>query len=235
MKKILIILITVLLYISTYAQNPQLFENDWYLQKVIIDDIEYFPPINPEVDNVLLYFSTDYNFLTQVCESIGSEFITAITNDFFIVDSLVWLPDGTCDLEETIFFQGLYLVNFFNWQGTNINFSYNIETGAGGFKTLTLTNSNEDIAIYGNALLSNQDFDVSEFTLFPNPATNKIIIENSNQYSIIKINIYDTLGRLILVQSNPSNQIDISSLPTGLLFVQIETDKGSFVKKVVKE
>lgn len=76
---------------------------------------------------------------------------------------------------------------------------------------------------------------VKEFSVFPNPVRNILIIDSSSQYTINKIKVFDVLGRLVLQESNPINQIDISNLSTGLLFVKIETDKGSFVKKVIKE
>ena len=71
------------------------------------------------------------------------------------------------------------------------------------------------------------------FSITPNPA--KGIIKIESEYSINELKIYNILGELILKDSNPTNQLDISNLSTGLLFVQIETDKGSFVKKVIKE
>ena len=71
------------------------------------------------------------------------------------------------------------------------------------------------------------------FSITPNPA--KGIIKIESEYSINELKIYNTLGELILKDSNPTNQIDISKLSTGLLFIHIETDKGSFVKKVIKE
>jgi len=73
----------------------------------------------------------------------------------------------------------------------------------------------------------------TQFVLFPNPANNLIRIETD--YSINSIKIFNTLGRLVLEQINPSNQIDVSNLSTGLLFVKLETDKGFITKKIVKE
>ena len=47
--------------------------------------------------------------------------------------------------------------------------------------------------------------------------------------------MFDVLGALLLEQENSLIQIDISTLSSGLLFIHIETDEGSFVKKVIKE
>ena len=73
----------------------------------------------------------------------------------------------------------------------------------------------------------------SQFVIFPNPANGVIRIETD--YSINSIKVINTSGKLVLEQNNSSNQIDVSHLSRGLLFVKIETDYGSLVKKVIKE
>ena len=58
---------------------------------------------------------------------------------------------------------------------------------------------------------------------------------NESIFEVSSIKVYDSLGKLVLELSNPSNQIDIASLSGGLFFVLIETDNGSLVKKIIKE
>ena len=74
-----------------------------------------------------------------------------------------------------------------------------------------------------------------KIALYPNPARTILNIDNITNTSIQNIKVLDVLGRLVLQENDPTNQIDISNLSAGLLFVQIETDEGSFVKKVIKE
>ncbi|MCP4485693.1 MAG: T9SS type A sorting domain-containing protein [Flavobacteriaceae bacterium] len=47
--------------------------------------------------------------------------------------------------------------------------------------------------------------------------------------------MFNSLGQQILEQNNPSKQIDISNLSSGLLFVHIQTQDDSIIKKVLKE
>ncbi len=61
------------------------------------------------------------------------------------------------------------------------------------------------------------------------------MLYNESESIIESLKVYDTLGRLVIEHSNLTNQIDISSLSSGLLFVQIETDNGVVTKKVIKE
>jgi len=73
----------------------------------------------------------------------------------------------------------------------------------------------------------------SQVVISPNPTNESIYIETN--YLINSIKVFDVFGRLVLAQNNPSSQIEVSSLSAGLLFVQIETDKGIVTKKIVKE
>jgi len=71
--------------------------------------------------------------------------------------------------------------------------------------------------------------------VFPNPATDKIsVIFSENQLSTIKIlNIQGQLIKTIKASGNTT--IDISSLAKGIYFLEIMTDNGVEVKKVIKE
>ena len=71
--------------------------------------------------------------------------------------------------------------------------------------------------------------------VYPNPIKEKLNFNTQNNIIIHKIAIYNTLGSLVVQINNPTNSIDISKLATGLLFVQLETDQGIVIKKVIKE
>jgi len=77
--------------------------------------------------------------------------------------------------------------------------------------------------------------------LYPNPVKNTLQISTQSQgfgsVIINKVTVYDVLGKLVLVEENPTStmQLDVSNLASGLLLVKIETNKGFVVKKIVKE
>ncbi|HKC69269.1 MAG TPA: T9SS type A sorting domain-containing protein [Bacteroidia bacterium] len=66
-------------------------------------------------------------------------------------------------------------------------------------------------------------------SVYPNPATNKINIACSLQ--IIAFNLYDVLGNKIL--STKQNELDVSNLPNGVYFVQVQTITNSFTQKII--
>ena len=75
----------------------------------------------------------------------------------------------------------------------------------------------------------------TQISFYPNPVKDVLMLYNESMSEVTSIKVYDTLGSIVLVQSISSNQLDISSLSSGLLFIKIETNEGSFVKKVIKE
>lgn len=75
----------------------------------------------------------------------------------------------------------------------------------------------------------------SQLTLYPNPATDIIRIDAGN-LSIRKYSVYDVYGKL-LYEEQPTDaaaQYDMSSLPSGVYLIEVRTESGKEVRKVVK-
>jgi Leucine-rich repeat (LRR) protein len=86
------------------------------------------------------------------------------------------------------------------------------------------------------ATLGNQDFDFgSVFTLSPVPAKDTLTITTKQTVVVSSVNIYNTLGQLVQVHTNPNETIDVSGLQSGSYFVRVTSDKGSATGKFLKE
>lgn len=84
--------------------------------------------------------------------------------------------------------------------------------------------------------LATVDFDFNDYiTLAPNPAKDILNIERKNDIEISSINIYNTLGQLVLVQTQPDATINITDLKTGNYFIKVITNLGTTVSKFIKE
>ena len=86
--------------------------------------------------------------------------------------------------------------------------------------------------------LANQDFEfASYFTIYPNPVKDVLKIDFKNSIEVQSINIYNTLGQLVLVIPNAqnTNNVDVSSLKSGNYFVKINSDKGTSSSKFIKQ
>lgn len=93
-------------------------------------------------------------------------------------------------------------------------------------------------AVTSIALLNNQDFDFSSyFTLYPNPAKEVVNLDEKNEIGVKSIEIYNTLGQMILVITNAetTRNIDVSSLKKGTYFIKVVTDRGSSNSKFIKQ
>ncbi len=73
----------------------------------------------------------------------------------------------------------------------------------------------------------------SEFSISPNPATNKISIKNKNGLIVEKLNIYNQHGQNILIENKVTNPIDISNLQAGLYIIEIVTTDLSLRTRVI--
>ena len=86
------------------------------------------------------------------------------------------------------------------------------------------------------AALETQDFEFgSVFILSPVPAKNSLTITTKQEVTISSASIFNTLGQLIQVSTNPNQMIDVSGLKTGNYFIKIVSDKGTASSKFIKE
>jgi len=78
----------------------------------------------------------------------------------------------------------------------------------------------------------------NEFSLYPNPVFNQLIIDNA-QLKINSIEIYDVVGKKCLTLNPPDEsgglRVDISSLAPGIYFVKVKSGNEERTLKFVKD
>ncbi len=72
-------------------------------------------------------------------------------------------------------------------------------------------------------------------SLYPNPATNHINIQNNSDAIVEKVSFFDMLGKLVFEEDNPLLAINLKPLSFGIHLVKIETDQGTLHKTILKE
>lgn len=88
------------------------------------------------------------------------------------------------------------------------------------------------------ASLSVDAFAEKSFSVFPNPVNDKITISNTSNSTINTVKITDLNGRIIMnINSNSiaDVEINVSDLSAGIYLMNIDSDKGVFTKKIIKE
>lgn len=105
--------------------------------------------------------------------------------------------------------------------------------------TLTGGTQNFSIIISGfdQMILSNDDFLKKNIFLYPNPVNDLLNID-SNIHHFLKYEIYDVQGRIIkseLISNQNNFSINTSSLTKGLYVLNLISENGNFVEKIIKK
>ncbi len=231
--KILLYLLLFNLSAISYAQDPQLFENEWYLYEVLTNDLGTLyevsliePPIIPS-----LSISEDLIFSgLGACNNFNGVYGFFPPNELNSINFIASTDD--CGVEQHNNFEDEYF-GFISG-----GYSYNITDDSRG-KVLTLENGIFGYAVFKSYSLSTSNFTKNEFQVYPNPAKNKLILTSTNKEGKLKIRIFNIEGRLLDTQNlelENQTSIDISGLMNGTYFLNIENENGnSEVKKFLKE
>lgn len=82
--------------------------------------------------------------------------------------------------------------------------------------------------------LGNDNFELEKaIELYPNPVSNQVFIQMPSDISLKNVVIYNSLGQKVM-ESNFSS-FSVSTLSTGIHFVDIETSEGTIHKKIIKK
>ncbi len=233
MKTLLYILIFHISAIS-FAQNPQLFENTWYLysmQATDMDPIYIVAEIEPSI-NPYLIINENLEFDGEgACNSFMGLYEYISSYDEF----------GAIEFIETGADCGLQLHNSFEndyFAFISGGFWYTItQDGAGSI--LTLANAIFGYAIFKSYPLSVSDFSKNKFQLHPNPAKNELFLNSKNPTGNLKLKIFNIEGKLLSTQTvaiQDQTSIDVSNLSSGMYFLNIEDENGNkAIKRFLKE
>lgn len=94
--------------------------------------------------------------------------------------------------------------------------------------------NDDKLAWYENTTIAGvENHNTLQVQLVPNPVKDVLYI--AAEEPITKLTVYDVLGKSILKKEGNSDQIYVSNLPSGLLFVKLESLDGFAIKKVVKK
>ena len=190
-------------------ENTGTFPAENVVVKDIIDtdkfDISSLTPLNASHNYVTRISGNKVEF---IFENINLPFDDA-TNDGYVSFKIKTLPS-------------LVVGNTFS-NSANIYFDYN-------FPIVTNT------ATTTIAALNNPSFEFATyFNLYPNPTTNELNINLKSAIEINSIQIYNTIGQLVSVQTGNALKVDVSNLKTGNYFIKINTNEGFSTSQFIKE
>ena len=241
MKKLTILFLLVFTCGLSHAQDPQLFDNQWFLMDLIVDGNVIEIPDNGEIGDVELYLLVETRIDTVACSGIGAV-VSDFSNTAFTVETWTLLP-GSCFLQTTIDFERNYFLDFFHADlAPGEIFTYILESGTNGALVLTITNDEGNTGVFGNPeALAISEEEKTNFVLYPNPTSEYIYLQAEKGVVVNKIKMYDVQGRLIWKDQKSGaniNTIEIGTahLNSGMYFIQLVGENGSTsVAQFVKE
>jgi hypothetical protein len=220
---------------QSQAQTQELLNNTWYLEKVVIEGEDIFVPNLGSPPIAYSEFNLDF-FSTEYCMSLYADIeYSELSNFIFTGQGLTF--EG-CEVEEYDMFDAVYFYDYLGFEvGFYQPFSYEITEESSNLKKLTITNTNDDKAVYYSETLSIQDVDgFGTVRLYPNPSQNEFSIESD--VDIKQIKMYNQLGQVVLEFDDikPQLSYDISILSKGVYFVELSSVQGKkSVRKLIKK
>ena len=82
--------------------------------------------------------------------------------------------------------------------------------------------------------ITDSENDKKELSVFPNPANDRLYINNNSDSNKITFSIIDLLGKTIISERMDADYIDISRLESGVYFIQLSTENKVSTAKFIK-
>jgi hypothetical protein len=98
-------------------------------------------------------------------------------------------------------------------------------------------NTTIDLGVYEyNSTLGIDEISNMEdwLVVYPNPVSETLHIKTFGQ-DLKRLALYSVNGQKVLEQNEVQNSVDVSNLPLGVYFLQIETTQGATTKKIIKQ
>lgn len=112
-----------------------------------------------------------------------------------------------------------------------------VEVGAGSSCSLPAWDNGEteDYAVtISAATASGGDFSMENFSVYPNPAHDFLIIDTPEGMMLHSLRVYNLAGQLVLHDNSGAGTLDVKSLATGMYIVNVQTEKGSSAARFLK-
>ena len=85
----------------------------------------------------------------------------------------------------------------------------------------------------GGELLDTNSFTALNFTIYPNPVQNTLIIQNPTGEHINTVSVLDLTGKIIIYEKGVE-KINVELLPHGVYFLKVLTNTKSYIQKFIK-
>ena len=102
-------------------------------------------------------------------------------------------------------------------------------------QTINGCTSANPLAVTITVTLGTMSFEGNQIGIFPNPASTILNIKQSNGLIFDRISLFDVTGKLILVQYQNTNQINVENLADGMYLIEAVSENSRFRGKFIKK
>lgn len=217
-----------------FGQNADLFNNNWYISQIVINNQSTTSPImqNSIGSSMFTNNGSNYSFNSSYYNSAGSTITFNTVTDSFTRQG------GGCTL---LVYNGTNAVAAQAYDQKNCDFYFNTPLGSifnyqiinsGNSKTLIITSPTGDKIYYNNSFLGTKDTIIKKsFKIYPNPVKDFLTVENINRN--LNLKIYEMSGKLVYetLTNDKIFRIDVSHFQKGQYILMIENFKPElFIK-----
>ena len=221
------------------------WSDEWYLKIINIDGITYNLNSNEEVVNATLEcpLNPEGNFITTFCET-GVGVIEDNGVQITFVDDIFNVSGDSCEVEINETLEDLYFSFFTNNSDQPFDYFITIidfipPPGPDSLVILRIIAPNGDYVEYDDypqELLNLDRFDTIKISLSPNPTSDTVFIESSNNEELL-IETYDFTGKFLEnIKIEQKGTISLASYAEGIYFFKVKDSFGnSKIERIVKK
>ncbi len=218
--------------LKTYAQHEDLLDETWYFYKVEVNGKDFFYTdldiknedearieivIENGLEGVIFPGGCPGSGCSYYIEFIENENKFTITEgECLAIDFCTYYSDNQEYIEIGNYYNGFYINNY------ELIINYDWET-INAIPFLVFTDSQNNKLYYSAENLSTPDFEILNFSIYPNPVQDQLFIRLEDISTAVDIKIYDLQGRVI--QSFQANQkeipLDVSNYHPGMYFIKL--------------
>lgn len=239
MKKLYILIFSFLFIFGVAQSYLPIMNINWRIEKIEKNNTNHYPVVFPSHGILQEFSDMNNNSYLQFSSGLYNSVFGKVTwNDNYFtipeIGSTLAVYDGQ-NYQAVQFFDGLIGEFYYGTRvnGENIeNYHFTYSENSAG-KNFVISRINGDKIFYTTALLGTNEFSKSKISVYPNPATDIIKIENLKSNSLLEL--IDNSGKLVKTISNSKStktEVNIKNLSSGIYYLKVD---GQSVHRIIKK
>lgn len=237
MKKIIYIVVFTLSF-ELLSQDPQLFDTNWTLYELNINDTSILPSHPLHISEATFNDEEDSMSVSNIeCEKVFLGDFTNFTDSIFELFDFVDPFGFGCTSDIAFDYLENHSLFYISDPTDSPNNPFNYEiTNENGILTLIITNGNNDTATYRNVSLGLEESSIDILKIVYNVQNERITLKGFSVQQTIEVAIYTVTGKKQQENVlNPNTHLNVKSLSKGVYLLTLKNKVGQQItRKFVK-